>query len=233
LHPQTAVAHLGHFLAAARWRVRAPNLMRRPVPRHRLHSPYRRPVEPGLWPLPLHQRQRPTGHSHSHSRTSQAAASTARTPASTSGLTCWPVAVAASTAPERPQAPDTARSPPSPRPATGQVRAVGQVAAGRFRAGQGGSRCRYLVAVRSPPGRPLGVGAAAALEGPAGGLDVHARDARHCALNERRFPSGSVSTPAAGAPSRVGHPGEEPFLVVEITGHPASYSTRARCDLRG
>jgi len=50
---------------------------------------------------------------------------------------------------------------------------------------------------------------------------------RKVRLNETRFPSSSVPTPAASTPDGAGAPAKEPFLVLEIVGHPASYSTAA------
>jgi NTP pyrophosphatase (non-canonical NTP hydrolase) len=46
-------------------------------------------------------------------------------------------------------------------------------------------------------------------------------------VNEKRFPSRPVPAPQANAPSWSGPPDKEPFLMLEVVGHPASYSTAA------
>jgi Holliday junction resolvase RusA-like endonuclease len=46
-------------------------------------------------------------------------------------------------------------------------------------------------------------------------------------LNETRFPRSAVPTLTASTPGGAGIPDKEPFLILEITGHPASYSSAA------
>jgi len=46
-------------------------------------------------------------------------------------------------------------------------------------------------------------------------------------LNETRFPPGAVPASAASTPGGAGIRGKEPFLVLEVEGHPASYSSAA------
>jgi NTP pyrophosphatase (non-canonical NTP hydrolase)/Holliday junction resolvase RusA-like endonuclease len=47
-------------------------------------------------------------------------------------------------------------------------------------------------------------------------------------LNEKRFPPSLVPPPVASTPGWAGHSGKEPFMVLEVIGRPASYSSAAQ-----
>jgi hypothetical protein len=59
------------------------------------------------------------------------------------------------------------------------------------------------------------------------GVDLGEAVRRKVQLNETRFPLNPDPKPAATARGRVGSPDKEPFLVLEVAGHPASYSSPA------
>jgi NTP pyrophosphatase (non-canonical NTP hydrolase) len=47
-------------------------------------------------------------------------------------------------------------------------------------------------------------------------------------LNEERFPTSPPPPPVTDGPAKAGRPNKEPFLVLDIAAHPASYSTAAQ-----
>jgi NTP pyrophosphatase (non-canonical NTP hydrolase)/Holliday junction resolvase RusA-like endonuclease len=59
------------------------------------------------------------------------------------------------------------------------------------------------------------------------GLNLAEAVRKKVQLNETRFPSSPVPKPAVSTPEGAGPPAREPFLVLEIVGHPASFSTAA------